>query len=67
MNPRPPERNFPPRCPMCKKFLCDVASPHCDWKTNHQCAWMSCKCGAIIRQDGKAVALRDGKWVGVQP
>ena len=66
MNVKPPERTFPPRCAICHGLLADTGKPHCDWRTNHQCPWMTCKCGAIIRADGRAMALRDGKWISTE-
>ena len=48
----PPERTFVSRCPSCQRLMADTAKPHCDWKTNNQCDWMHCKCGATISQDG---------------
>lgn len=48
---KPPERQFPPRCPDCHGLLADTGTQHCP-KDNLVCDWMRCKCGAVIAQTG---------------
>jgi hypothetical protein len=48
--PKPPERQFPARCPDCHHLLADTGKPHC--KDNPACDWMRCDCGASINQAG---------------
>ena len=59
--PKPPERQFPPRCPDCRRLLADTGKPHCP-TTNHVCNWRRCACGAQIQVNGTWVnGRRRGK------